>query len=453
MFAPYILRINLLIMKTKLFLMLLLANCAFSQNDTIAIKSIGMNSEFTYKILDQNQNLRKVNILLEERQKGTISNNSLTIGTSLISILDYQHSNTDSKFAYLMRHPTSNNQIGKDVSEAVIHSFQVSLTGTVNSWITAHAELLYSPEQSFGAGTITALSRNQLQLRKGFVLLGDLNKFPLYAAIGKMDAPFGQTGSVNPFTNSTLWHAFGGLGYGAQIGFKKGNLHAKFMGVQGGAQFRAMHTSVGDGTSVPSKLNNFVVDLNYSFNILENTNLLLGGSYLYGSAYCQDFPVTHFSDCEEENPAYTYYGKLSINKRIIVEASFAKTVDVWKGTHNPAPPLDVFAASKVSSLSIGAKYDLNQNDKLKYTVSGEFSNFVAGADGSPWERQNQIIVGLAAMLNKSSKLFIELFRTDGYAPLNFISGSADNAPFPAGQTHSLRSANSMGIVLGAQISI
>ena len=55
MFAPYILRINLLIMKTKLFLMLLLANCAFSQNDTIAIKSIGMNSEFTYKMLDQNR--------------------------------------------------------------------------------------------------------------------------------------------------------------------------------------------------------------------------------------------------------------------------------------------------------------------------------------------------------------------------------------------------------------
>ena len=99
------------------------------------------------------------------------------------------------------------------------------------------------------------------------------------------------------------------------------------------------------------------------------------------------------------------------------------------------------------------RYVHNENDKLKYTVSGEFSNFVAGADGSPWERRNQIIVGLAAMLNKSSKLFIELFRTDGYAPLNFISGSADNAPFPAGQTHSLRSANSMGIVLGAQISI
>lgn len=120
-----------------------------------------------------------------------------------------------------MRHPTANNQIGKDVSEAVIHSFQLSITATVNSWLTSHAEILYNPQQGFGSGTITSLERNQLQLRKGFIVIGDLKTFPLYGAIGKMDAPFGQMGSVSPFTNSTMWHAFGGLGYGAQIGFTK----------------------------------------------------------------------------------------------------------------------------------------------------------------------------------------------------------------------------------------
>ena len=440
-------------MKKLLFISLLLGNYALSQNDTVAIKAIGLNSEFAYKMLEQNQDLRKVYILLEEKQKGTVGNNSLTIGTSLISIIDYQKSNTDSKFAYLMRHPTANNQIGTAVSEVVIHSFQLSITGTINRWITAHAEILYNPEQSFGSGTITALGRNQLQLRKGFVLLGNLNSFPLYGALGKMDAPFGQTGSVSPFTNSTMWHAFGGLGYGAQIGFKKENFHAKFMAVQGGAQFRAMHTPVGDGTNVPSKINNFVADLSYSFNILKSTSLFLGASYLHGSAYCQDFPVTHFASCEDNNPAYTYYGKLNINDRLIIKGGFAKTLEVWKGTHNPTPPLDVFEASKVSSLDVGAKYDLNQNDNLKYTFSGEFSNFRAGADNSPWERQNQIVLGFSALIKKSSKLFIELFRTEGFAPLNFISGSNDNAPFPPGETHSLRSANSIGIVAGVQVTL
>jgi hypothetical protein len=439
--------------KTFLILQLLLIGYySFCQNDTIRNKTVTFNSEFTYKMLDQNQDLRKINILLNEKKSGTIKNNSLIIGTSLISIFDYQHSNTDSKFGYLMRHPTANNQIGKDVSEAVIHSFQVSVTANVNSWLTTHAEILYNPEQSFGNGTITALGRNQLQLRKGFIVIGDLNTFPLYGAIGKMDAPFGQMGSVNPFTNTTMWHAFGGLGFGAQLGFQKGGLHAKLMAVQGGAQFRAMHTPVGDGTNVPSKINNFVADLNYSLSIMDNINLLIGASYLKGSAYCQDFPVTHFSSCEENNPAFTYYGTLKFNNRLILKGGFAKTTEVWKGTHNPTPPLDVFEASKVSSLDVGVKYDLNQNNKVKYTVSGEFSNFRAGADGSPWERQNQIVLGLASVINNSSKLFIEAFRTQGFAPLNFISGSNDFEPFPPGQTHSDRDANSIGIVVGAQIS-
>ena len=153
-------------MKKIFFLLtlLLIGNYALAQIDTTAIKRIGINPEFSYKMLDQNQNLRKVEILLNSKKNELIKNNNLIIGTSLISIVDYQHSNTDSKFGYLMRHPTANNQIGKDVSEAVIHSFQLSVTATINSWITSYAELLYNPEQSFGSGTITNLNRNHSHL-------------------------------------------------------------------------------------------------------------------------------------------------------------------------------------------------------------------------------------------------------------------------------------------------
>ena len=136
---------------------------------------VGFNPAFSFKMLEPNQDLRKIDLLLNERKAGALKERGLVIGTSLIAIADYQHSNTDSKFAYLMRHPTSANEIGKDVSEAVIHSFQLSVTGTVNSWISIYAEMLYNPEQSFGAGTITTLSRNQLQLRTGYLVLGDLN--------------------------------------------------------------------------------------------------------------------------------------------------------------------------------------------------------------------------------------------------------------------------------------
>ena len=99
-----------------------------------------INSPFTYRMLEPNQNLRKVSILMDEKKEGNLDNSKLIIGTSLIAIGDYQVSNTDSKFAYLMRHPTSNNQIGKVVSEAVIHSFQAYYENAISCCDQEHLD-------------------------------------------------------------------------------------------------------------------------------------------------------------------------------------------------------------------------------------------------------------------------------------------------------------------------
>lgn len=421
---------------------------SFSKDGNSAA-SIGLNSEFSYKMMEQNQNLRKTTILLEERKRNELRNRSLIIGGSLISIFDYQKSNTEGKFGYLMRHPTASNQFGKEVSELVIHSFQLSTTFVVNDWITAYADILYCPEQSFGAGTITALTRNQLQLRKGFVVLGDLRSFPLYASIGKMDVNFGGTGSVSPFTNSTMWHAFGGLGYGGEFGFNKWGLKASFTAIQGGSQFRGLQTVVGDSSSVPSVINNYTADINYTLKLGGESRFTLGASYLHGSAYAHSFPVIHFAPTKMNNPAYAGYASLNIANRFTLKGGYAITEKAWPGTFNPNPPLNIYAASKTSSTDIGAKFDFNPMAPTIYSLSAEWSQFKAGPKGSPWERQNQFVVGLNALVNRSSRLFIEYFNTAGYAPLNFVSGG-NLAP---GQTWSVRGASSNGIIIGAQINL
>lgn len=435
---------------TLLVLFLALASVSWAQTER---EVVTLNSKLTAKLVDRNQDLRKTTILLDEKKADHVENRGLILGASLIAIADYQRSNRDSKFAYLMRHPTAKNAIGKEASEAVIHSAQISMVGSVNSWISSFVEILYNPEQSFGVGTITALNRNQLQLRRGFLLLGDLKKFPLYLALGKMDAPFGQTGSVSPFTNSTMWHAFGGLGYGMQIGYKKYGIDASIMVAQGGSQFRALHTPVGDSTSVPSKLNNFVADINYTIAVNDDLKLRAGASYVHGSAYCHQFPVTHFSDCAERNPAYAFYACMFLRKNLLVKAGYAQTFNEWPGTHNPLPPLNQFAAAKVSSLDFGGRYTFNPNADYSFGLSAEFSNFVAGPSGAPWERQSQLVLGVFSKIYQSSTLFLELFQTKGYAPLNFISGSFPDAPFPLGVTHSDAGAESLGIVIGGQITI
>lgn len=410
---------------------------------------LGLNSYHSYLMMEPNQNLRKVRLFMDSKSNGLIPEKSLSFGFSMIGLADYQKSNQDTKFGYLMRHPTAANQIGKHVSEAVIHSAQLSMTASLNPWLSVYGELLYDPQQSFGTGTITTLTRNQVQLRKGIVVLGNLEKFPVYMSIGKIDTPFGQMGSVSPFTNSTMWHAFGGLAYQALIGFDKYGINANLSLVQGGAQFRAANVPV-DSTAVPSRLNNFVADLNYTFEPFGGVEVQIGGSYIKGSAYCQGWPVVHFMPCGDNNPAFTFYGNITINNRLHLKGSFAKTVNEWPGTFNPNPPLDVFAAAKVSSLDFGGIYQINPAGKTVFSLSGEFSNFKAGPEGAPWQGQNQLIVGLNAQVEETSRFFLEFFKVDGYVPLNFVSGG--NFPDP-GVTHSANDTRGFGFVAGILFSI
>ena len=381
---------------------------------------VRINSEYGYEILDPTTDInRKQRLILERRQDGTLAPNSVNLQGAVTAIANYQVSNRAEKFGYLMRHPTSTNQMGDEVSEATIHSTQLGFTATLGDWITGHAQILFDPEQSFGKGTNTDLERNQLQMRRAYALFGNLDRSPFYVVLGKTAVPFGLTDTVNPFTASTVWHAFGAMANGVTVGYASDDLNFSVMAVQGGAQFRAANTPV-HGTAVPSKLNNLAVDANYTFDLGSTEMLLLGGSHLRGSAYCQGYPVTHFEPCQDSNPAFDIYGRL-VADNLTLKAEFAETLDVWPGTFNPGMPQ--FAASDVTSFDIGAKYRFDLNgDPLD--VSAEFSRFEAGPGGAPWEKQDQLVLGAAWFALPSVKLFAEYIRVDGFAPLNFISGGS-----------------------------
>ncbi len=407
--------------------------------------------EFGFRILDPTTGInRKQRLVLERRKDGTLAPDRLHVEGAVTALANVQSSNRDDKYGYLMRHPTAKNQVGDRVSEAAIHSAQLGFTGTLGRWITGHAEILFDPEQSFGAGTNTGIDRNQLQMRRAWVLFGGLDRTPFHASLGKMAVPFGLTDTVSPFTASTVWHAFGGLDNGVRAGYADGRLDFSVMGIQGGAQFRAVNTPV-DGTAVPGRLNNFAADANYDIGLGRAGSLPLGGSYLHGSAFCQDYPVVHFEPCRDNNPAFGVYGRLELGG-LTLKGEFARTTGEWPGTHNPAMP--EFPASKVTSLDIRARYRLDFGHGPA-DVSAEFSRFVAGPDGAPWERQDQFVVGAAWFAFPSARLFAEYIRVAGYAPLNFISGGsvrdADGEIVPH-RTHSDRSARSDVFLVGANVA-
>ena len=407
---------------------------------------VGLSSDYSYRILDHAENVNTGPLLqLQAIQNGEL-NDRVTLGGGVTVLANYQRSNSNSKFGWLMRHPTPSNQIGEEVSEFVVHSAQLQTTARLSDNLTSYIEFLYNPEQSFGSGTITDLNRNQVQVRKAYVLWGDLDQSPWYAGLGKMDTPFGLNDTVNPFTNSTNWHAFAGLAYGGMVGFYNNGFHLRAMAIQGGSQFRAANTSV-EGTNVPSRVNNFAVDANYTSNFGNGDSIMFGASYEAGSPYCQNYPVTHFSPCEDNNPAYAVYSRLVMGDFTMI-GEFAQTTDVWAGSAVPIPanPLSVFEAQETQSFGIGGRYALDVGAESDLDISFEFSRFRAGDDGAPWERQNQYVAGLSYFLTPNVKMFGELIHTEGWVPLNFLSGGN----LPAGATWSERDAKTNVITFGVQ---
>ena len=399
---------------------------------------IHQDSDLGYGLLDPTQAGKSKPLMILDAKKDGRLQKGVTASGAITAIADYQKTNID--IGYLMRQPE--NVSGKTASEAALHSIQVGLTANISPWISAYSEILYDPEQSFGAGTITSLSRNQLQMRKGYLLIGDLSVSPFYFQIGKLDSAFGQMDTVNPFSLSTDWHTFAGLSYGALVGYSKDGLNIVAEAVQGGAEFRGLNTPV-EGTNIPSKLNNYVFDANYRFKFGDTSSVRFGASYEAGSSYCQNFPVQHFGECSSPNPAYSVYAETQIDK-FRLKGSFQETLKAMPGSFNPNPPLNVFAAHKVSAFDIGGLYETSIGGK-KANISLDYSAFIAGPSGAPWNRQTQWVAGLAYFPLKNVKFFAEAIFIEGYAPFEFLTGGMQG-PDPTRVLSN--SASKTGVLIG-----
>ena len=410
---------------------------------------VGIDPEYGYAMLDHAERTNSKPLYQLQAIAAERLSNPVTLSGGVTALANLQLSNVDNNFGYLTRHPTGANQSGKRVSEIVLHSAQLAVTAQLTDGITGYAEFLYDPQQSFGAGTITSLTRNQIQLRRGWIMVGDLQKAPVYALIGKMDVPFGLNDTVSPFTNSTNWHAFAGLAYGGTVGLYSDGFHLRAMAVQGGAQFRAANAPV-NGTGIPSKVNNFAVDGNYTAKLADFASATLGASYIHGSAYCQGYPVVHFNPCQDNNPAWSAYGTARIGDFELL-GEYAETTKVWPGTRVPDPtnPLSVFEAVPATAFTFGGRYGFGEewaDARREFALSAEFSRFTAGDEGAPWETQSQFVAGLSWFPVGNVNLFGEYVLAEGFVPLNFLSGGN----LPGGATISRQDVNTNVFLLGIQ---
>lgn len=427
---------------------------------------VGTNAEYSFKVLDHAESTNTKQLYqLESLRDGALPS-KITLGGQVTALANYQRANEDTKFGWLIRHPTSANQIGETVSEAVIHSSNLNVTAKLADGFTGYVEFLYNPEQNFASGsTITGLPRNNVNVRRAYILWGDLAKAPVYASIGKMDIPFGLNDTVSPFTNSTNWHSFAGLAYGGLVGYSKDNLHLRAMAIQGGAQFRNANAPV-EGTNVPSLVNNYALDANIDIAMSDDATLNVGASYQYGSSYCQGYVddpsthqaagpgvfintvaqgVKHFNACEDNNDSIAVYSTYK-KDGVMLLAEYAETLKVWPGTFNPYIP--EFAAAKNKTFTVGARQSADVGLANDVDFSIEFSRFKAGPAGSPWEKQDQLVLGASYYVAPNLNLFAEAIRVEGWVPLNFLSGG--NPGSVVGTSWSSQTSTTNVLTLGIQ---
>ena len=166
---------------TLLSLTLLGAAPFSAATDNSSSGLVGSNDAYNFKILDHSRDTNTKQLLQLQALRDGELKQKITFGGQVTALVNYQKSNIDTKFGWLMRHPTASNQIGKTVSEAVIHSSNLNLTARLTENLTGYVELLYNPEQNFASGsTITGLPRNNVNMRRAYLLFGNLADSNMY---------------------------------------------------------------------------------------------------------------------------------------------------------------------------------------------------------------------------------------------------------------------------------
>ena len=89
--------------------------------------------------------------------------------------------------------------------------------------------------------------------------------------------------------------------------------------------------------------------------------------------------------CSDNVDAVSLYG-LYKAERLTLLSEFAETLKVWPGTANPNfPAYAGFEAVKNFTWTVGGSYATDLGLDHNVDLSLEFSQYVAGDDGSPWE--------------------------------------------------------------------
>jgi len=133
--------------------------------------------------------------LAENGYVNTLKDNSLYLGAGFQGGFKYQKTSVDGQFPLLSRFPFFSDRTDDEAGVFAIDHAALSFTSTFGDWTTVYLQPEYS-ETEYGR------DQDEFQLRKAFVVFGNLEKSPFYAAFGRKTIDFGNFDSYNAFTHN-----------------------------------------------------------------------------------------------------------------------------------------------------------------------------------------------------------------------------------------------------------
>ncbi|HQZ29570.1 MAG TPA: hypothetical protein PK648_15605 [Verrucomicrobiales bacterium] len=323
----------------------------------------------------------------------------------------HENTNKGGKFPILSRFPDERGNVSKTSDRWVASNAAFALTARPVSWLTGYAQYEYSEVEFPG--------QEDWQYRKAFVMIGDLDRSPVYGYFGRNTVDFGWLDGYNPFTHTVNNHSFrvDSDEPVVALGYAKDRLHVVGTLIPSGRQLRVADTQETDG------YDNGAIHGSYTFGDLkeDGRQLRVGGGYLHSTIYNNDFPhhpgpsfvmSRAASPNVTRNGAYDAFAEY-IQGPVRFGIEHTSTTKAW-----PATGVDVAATN------FQIAYDFTLFDRPT-RLSAVYGINEQGPKGSQYENLTQLVIGLETRVTDYLTLSAEYVRSEAFVPLINIRNSAD----------------------------
>ncbi|MEL6688520.1 MAG: DUF3573 domain-containing protein, partial [Pseudomonadota bacterium] len=221
--------------------------------------------------------------LLANRANNVLKPNSLYIGGALQGSLMYQKTSEDGQFPILSRFPFFSDRTDDEAAVFAINNAALSFTSTFGDWTTLYLQPEYSETEYPG-------EQDEFQLRKAFVVFGNLQRSPFYAAFGRKTIDFGNFDSYNAFTQNEGHHYFWAVSDQpvGEIGYYNNGFKVTASAFSGGRQLRV--ALAGEENNIA----NYAFSAEKEFLLPRRAAFTVGGGYLHDTIYRDNWTAHTF---------------------------------------------------------------------------------------------------------------------------------------------------------------